>query len=344
MNRRVAFAVVLLASASTCFAQSTAFTYQGELKQSGQLAVGVYDMRFRLFDAALGGAQVGSTVCVNNIAVTEGKFSAIMDFGQQFASSAARFVEIDVRADTGLDCSNVGGFVLLAPRQQLTATPRALAASIANAAYTLSAPDGSPANAVVVDNSGSVGVGTAAPGVPLHIVNSEPVLVLQDTSANSQQSGYLGFWNSNPSETAWVGFGTPGSPHFGIPNARSGGDIFLSPGPSGSVRVGSGGPRVAAAEENVRIIRGRVNASGGIVSGTGFTATANADTTYTITFATPFVGPPAVTVTAEYISDFVGIHFAMTEAVSASSVRVRLYNDVSTRLDGAFSFIAVGPR
>ena len=37
-------------------AQSTAFTYQGSLEDSGQPASGLHDFRFRLFDAATGGA------------------------------------------------------------------------------------------------------------------------------------------------------------------------------------------------------------------------------------------------------------------------------------------------
>ncbi|MBI4579029.1 MAG: hypothetical protein HY718_04960 [Planctomycetes bacterium] len=35
-------------------------------------------------------------------------------------------LEIDVRADTGLDCTNPAGFVVLAPRQTLNAAPNAL--------------------------------------------------------------------------------------------------------------------------------------------------------------------------------------------------------------------------
>ena len=34
----------------------TAFTYQGQLKSDGSPANGLHDMRFRLFDAAVGGA------------------------------------------------------------------------------------------------------------------------------------------------------------------------------------------------------------------------------------------------------------------------------------------------
>lgn len=118
--------VVLVVSAS--WAQTplgTAFTYQGQLKSAGSPANGLHDLRFRLYDAFAGGAQVGPTLCANNVSVTEGLFTVSLDFGAQFAGDQ-RFLEIDVRADTGLNCANPAGFVTLAPRQALTAAPNAI--------------------------------------------------------------------------------------------------------------------------------------------------------------------------------------------------------------------------
>jgi len=119
---------LLLLSAVSASAQTpldTAFTYQGQLKDGGSPANGLHDLRFRLYDAAVGGTQVGPTLCVDNVSVTDGLFTVSLDFGAQFAGEE-RFLEIDVRADTGLDCSNPAGFVLLTPRQALTAAPNAL--------------------------------------------------------------------------------------------------------------------------------------------------------------------------------------------------------------------------
>lgn len=151
------------------WAQPTSFTYQGELQQSGQNASGTYDMQFRLYDLPNGGTQVGSTQCVDNVSVAAGRFTTSIDFGQQFATTAARYLEIAVRQDSGQTCASSAGFTLLS-RQLLTITPRAAAANVANA---LAAPDGAPNPAVFVDNSGLVGVGTTAPAAKFHVVGGD---------------------------------------------------------------------------------------------------------------------------------------------------------------------------
>ncbi len=126
---RITFATILASVlwAGTALAQSTAFTYQGELKSGGALANGMHDLRFRLFDAASAGTQIGGTQCVNNVAVVGGKCTTTIDFGQRFASTGARHLEIEVRAESGLDCSNTSGYTLPSPRQAVTPAPSARA-------------------------------------------------------------------------------------------------------------------------------------------------------------------------------------------------------------------------
>lgn len=123
---RLAFGLLL--PVSVAVAQTpleTAFTYQGRLRIGGSPTNGIYDLRFRLYDAMLGGAQLGSAACMDDVAVADGLFTVSLDFGAQFAGQA-RFLEIAVRAETGLNCGNETGFVTLSPRQPLTATPYAL--------------------------------------------------------------------------------------------------------------------------------------------------------------------------------------------------------------------------
>lgn len=176
---RFAHSLVLswVALTASALAQSTAFTYQGRLSDDGAPTDGLHDMQFRLFDLPAGGTQVGSTLCANDVDMVGGHFTVQLDFGQQFATSAGRHREIHVRQDTGQPCTEDLGCVLLSPRQQLTATPLA---SHARSAFALDAPDGSPTNAVFVDNAGSVGIGTNAPQTELHVYGDAATLRLQD--------------------------------------------------------------------------------------------------------------------------------------------------------------------
>jgi hypothetical protein len=128
---------------------TTAFTFQGQLASNAAPVSGVYDLQFRLFDSATGGTQVGPTLCADNVSVTAGQVATQLDFGAQFAG-AQRFLEVAVRQDTGLNCSNATGFTTLSPRQPLTATPNAVyslnaaAASTANLATNASTLNGQP--------------------------------------------------------------------------------------------------------------------------------------------------------------------------------------------------------
>ena len=101
-------------------AQTTEFTYQGSLKDGGGVASGNYDFQFALFNAASGGAQLGSTLA-KSVTVSEGIFSVNLDFGNQFDGSA-RFLEIRVRN------SGAANFTTLTPRQPVNSTPHAVKA------------------------------------------------------------------------------------------------------------------------------------------------------------------------------------------------------------------------
>ena len=154
-------------------AQSTAFTYQGSLSQSGTTASGLYDMRFTLHDGLSGGAQIGTTLCLNNVPVGSGLFTVPLDFGHLYANSATRYLQVQVRKDTGLDCSNGSGYTTLSPRQAITPSPIAVHAVSAS---SLTAADGSPLRAVHLDNDGNVGVGTLIPWAKMHVADGDLML------------------------------------------------------------------------------------------------------------------------------------------------------------------------
>src|SRR5215467_14401436 len=101
------------------FAQGAAFTYQGRLNSSGNVANGSYDLQFSVWSAASGPSQVGGTLTNTATAVSNGLFTVTLDFGDQFPGTN-RWLEIGVRTNGG------GAFTTLSPRQQVTSTPYAI--------------------------------------------------------------------------------------------------------------------------------------------------------------------------------------------------------------------------
>jgi hypothetical protein len=98
----------------------TGFTYQGYLDDGGSPADGLYDFQFTLFDAGAAGTQVGSTVSLSPVTVSDGLFTVELDFGQSAFGGGARWLEITVRPSGG------GAYTTLSPRQELSPAPSAL--------------------------------------------------------------------------------------------------------------------------------------------------------------------------------------------------------------------------
>ncbi|MBY0111955.1 MAG: hypothetical protein K2Y21_03975 [Phycisphaerales bacterium] len=59
---------------------SPGFVYQGEIR-TGPSVVTSADLKFRLYDAPLGGNQVGPELGVNAVTITRGRFSVNLNFG-----------------------------------------------------------------------------------------------------------------------------------------------------------------------------------------------------------------------------------------------------------------------
>jgi hypothetical protein len=215
MLRMLVTAAVLLAATLESLAQSTAFTYQGRLQDGGAPATGPHDFEFRLFNAASGGAQHGPAVTLDDLGVTNGLFTAILDFGANFPG-ADRFLQISVRPGV-----STGVYTSLNPRQPITSAPYAVKAleaarlpagalssvMLADGAVTssklapgavsqLGASDGSPVNAVQVNTNGLVGIGTNAPQAGLHLsagrsfINMEVVKTLRDENGGLTNLNY----------------------------------------------------------------------------------------------------------------------------------------------------------
>jgi hypothetical protein len=147
----------------------SAFTYQGQLADSGAPANGSYDFEFSLYTSASGGSAI-DTVEVDGQAVSGGLVNAAIDFTDAPYTGQALWVEVAVRAAGG------GSFTTLSPRQPINATPYALYAFSAPASGgTLTLPfagTASSSGAVFsVGNTGSGG-GIVATGTAGGIANA----------------------------------------------------------------------------------------------------------------------------------------------------------------------------
>lgn len=123
-------ASLMLVVAATAIAQTpagTAFTYQGQLVQSGSAVTGTADFVFRLFDAPTAGTQIGPSVSVHAVDVEAGVFDALLDFGSSAFGGDARYLEIQVRTPSSAAGSGVP-YTTLLPRQNLTPVPYAITA------------------------------------------------------------------------------------------------------------------------------------------------------------------------------------------------------------------------
>lgn len=114
-------------------ALTSAFDYQGELQLQGLPAEGLFDLQFRLYDAAIGGEQIGNSVNRLATPVESGRFRVSLDFGPAQFLGERQWLEIWLRP------AGQGPLHALSPRSELQATPRAWAAAEALAGSVLSA-------------------------------------------------------------------------------------------------------------------------------------------------------------------------------------------------------------
>lgn len=118
--RRTIAAVTLMALAGfNAAAQSTAFTYQGVVRNQGQPVTTPTEFRFSLFDVPQGGAPLSGTI-TRTITPERGLISTVLDLGTGALLGGTRYLQVEVRATPGS-----GNFVPLAERQLLTPTPYA---------------------------------------------------------------------------------------------------------------------------------------------------------------------------------------------------------------------------
>ena len=137
---------------ATATAQSTAITYQGRLDSAGTPYTGTADYRFRLFNAATDGSQVGPDVTAPGISVEQGLFTTRLDFGAT-AFGADRFLEISVRTPAWDGQGSEPAYFTFPDRQAITPAPYAL-----------------QTRGIFVDANQNVGIGTTTPTARLEVV------------------------------------------------------------------------------------------------------------------------------------------------------------------------------
>lgn len=96
-----------------------AFTYQGELSQSGTAFNGVADIRFTLYDAATEGAVKGVVDLRSNVVISNGRFVVELDQWDKQLDGTSLWLEIAAAIPAG------GSLTTLEPRQKIDPAPYA---------------------------------------------------------------------------------------------------------------------------------------------------------------------------------------------------------------------------
>ena len=208
----------LTAAASLQAQAPQLISYQGKLVINGQPANGNLNLTFAIFDA--NGTQLWNetqpvTTANGLFSVLLGRVKPLVDpTGKNlFTGAGNRYLEV-----------NVEGKPPLGQRTQITSVAYALKANSANA---LDAPDGDPTNAVFVNNNGNVGIGTANPGLRLH-VNGFIDDIIRLSRESQSQAWHIGVG----------GTGAPGS--FFIARAELSRDFNIDS--NGNVGIGTAAP------------------------------------------------------------------------------------------------------
>src|SRR5262245_59004760 len=176
---------LILSSVLGANAQTTQFTYQGKLSDSGSPASGNYDFQFKLFDTlTVGtGVQQGTTITLAGVAVTSGIFTTQLDFGACVScfTGAARFLEIAVKTASG------SSYTTLSPRQQLMSTPYAVRSLNAAAADGLSV---ACVNCITSSQIGSVNASAITGALPPENIPPGSTNYIQNTNTLQSASNF----------------------------------------------------------------------------------------------------------------------------------------------------------
>jgi hypothetical protein len=338
---------------------SNVFTYQGRL--DGGIADGFIDARFSLWSGPGSGNPqnlLAGPVEVNGIAIRGGLFTASVNLGVPVPTDIQTFLQVEVASPSG------SGFVALSPRQPMTATP--LASVAAGLGSNTLLPGG---NSVITGPQGVGQTGSLtlrAPGAVGASVSGSQGGLLRLVAGNANTAGTappVGTSANNDihiiaGDNVWGGVNFErwnGNILFFAGNDQPerlrivGDNGFVGIGTStpsqlldvrGSIALGTTGElRAAGGEEDLRMLRGTLNANGTVALGAGFTATRTGTGTYQVNFNTAFNGVPTVTVTPQGASLYVFV-----SGTTASTVFISVRNTFNIATDATVNFTVLGPR
>ncbi|MDW8052840.1 MAG: hypothetical protein RMJ83_10235 [Armatimonadota bacterium] len=149
--------------------------YQGFLRVNGIPATGEFDFRFRLFNAATGGTQVGGDVFADNLTVRNGFYTLELNFPNAWDGSE-RWLEIAVRPGP-----STGAYTVLSPRVRVMPNAYAYYAYRAPWSGIIGIPAGF-ADGIDNDTTYSAGAGLSLLGTTFSIA---PGGVVTDMIANN---------------------------------------------------------------------------------------------------------------------------------------------------------------
>jgi hypothetical protein len=226
-----------------------AFTYQGRLNDGPNPANAIYDLRFTIYDAPLGGSTVAGPITNSPVAMTNGLFTVTLDFGVGVFGGEARWLEIGVRTN-----GSPADFVPLTLRQALTATPYAHYAALAGIASSAgTATTATSVSAGAVDSvalaAGAVDASKIAAGAVTTTNLSPEVLAntfwrLDGNAGTTPGAHLLGTTGNQPLEFQVNGSRTLRlEPTTNAPNVIAGWSAnYVAPGVVGAVIAGGGNP------------------------------------------------------------------------------------------------------
>ena len=285
---------LIFVSVHSVRAQGTTFTYQGRLLDASSPASGNYDLRFTVWDSAVGGLQVGGAVVVAPVAVNSGLFTVPLDFGDTVFTCPARWLQIESRVFGG------GSYSTITPRQKITAAPYAITAgslcgTLPAVQLSGTVADGNlSANVALLNRNpktftgqnnftANVGIGLTSPLTPLHAregtgagglgIYNTPVIFSESQHGNgiigmSAANGLCGVLGLGTSLNGGVGVCAYGGSYGITAQGADYGGSFTATGGSGIGVYASGSPAIYASG-NVGIGTGIPDRSLTIANGSG---------------------------------------------------------------------------